>query len=114
MNFEGGLTLVAHQFLTRKFAPKVICSVGCGMSLQPPRKLALALGGGGVRGAAHLGVLRALQQADLEIAAIAGSSSGALAGMMFALETAGFKREDKHPVRNATPSNHAREPRFTD
>jgi NTE family protein len=65
------------------------------MSLHPPRKLALALGGGGVRGAAHLGVLRALQQADLEVSAIAGSSSGALAGMMFALETAGFKREDE-------------------
>jgi NTE family protein len=76
------------------------------MSLHPPRKLALALGGGGVRGAAHLGVLRALQQADLEVSAIAGSSSGALAGMMFALETAGFKREDETPgtQRNAFES----------
>ena len=67
------------------------------MGVLPPRKLALALGGGGVRGAAHLGVLRALQQADLEVAAIAGSSSGALAGMLFALETAGFRRQDEAP-----------------
>ena len=67
------------------------------MTVHSPRKLALALGGGGVRGAAHLGVLRALQQADLEISAIAGSSSGALAGMLFALETAGFRREDEAP-----------------
>jgi NTE family protein len=67
------------------------------MKAQLPRKLALALGGGGVRGAAHLGVLRALQQADIEVSAIAGSSSGALAGMLFALETAGFRREDEAP-----------------
>ncbi len=62
-----------------------------------PRKLSLALGGGGVRGAAHLGVLRALQQANIEVSAIAGSSSGALAGMLFALETAGFRREGEAP-----------------
>jgi NTE family protein len=67
------------------------------MSIHTPRKLALALGGGGVRGAAHLGVLRALQQANLEVGAIAGSSSGALAGMLFALETAGFRRKDEAP-----------------
>jgi NTE family protein len=67
------------------------------MKAQHGRKLALALGGGGVRGAAHLGVLRALQQADIEVGAIAGSSSGALAGMLFALETAGFRREDEAP-----------------
>jgi NTE family protein len=67
------------------------------MSIHTPRKLSLALGGGGVRGAAHLGVLRALQQANLEVSAIAGSSSGALAGMLFALETAGFRREDEAP-----------------
>lgn len=67
------------------------------MAAQTPRKLALALGGGGIRGAAHLGVLRALQQANLEVSAIAGSSSGALAGMLFALETAGFGRADEAP-----------------
>ncbi len=67
------------------------------MSVHSNRKFALALGGGGVRGAAHLGVLRALQQANLEVGAIAGSSSGALAGMLFALETAGFRREDEAP-----------------
>jgi NTE family protein len=48
-------------------------------------KLALALGGGGVRGAAHLGVLRALQQEGFRIHGIAGTSSGAIAAMLFAL-----------------------------
>jgi NTE family protein len=48
-------------------------------------KFALALGGGGVRGAAHLGVLRALQNAGIRVDAIAGTSSGAIAAMLYAL-----------------------------
>ena len=53
---------------------------------RPHPPLALALGGGGVRGAAHLGVLRALEEAGLEVSAIAGTSSGAIAAMLYALE----------------------------
>jgi NTE family protein len=52
------------------------------------RSLSLALGGGGVRGAAHIGVLRALCEADLAPTAIAGTSSGAIVAMLYALETA--------------------------
>jgi NTE family protein len=48
-------------------------------------KLALALGGGAVRGAAHFGVLHALELEGLEIHAIAGTSSGAIVGTLFAL-----------------------------
>ena len=51
------------------------------------RSLSLALGGGGVRGAAHVGVLRALSEADLAPKAIAGTSSGAIVAMLYALET---------------------------
>ncbi len=42
------------------------------------------LSGGGVRGAAHLGVLRALREAGLVPNAIAGTSAGALVGAMMA------------------------------
>ena len=42
------------------------------------RRLGIALGGGGARGVAHLGVLRALQEADIPIHGIAGISAGAL------------------------------------
>ncbi len=45
-----------------------------------PRKLALALGGGAARGWAHIGVLRALDEAGIEIEMIAGTSIGALVG----------------------------------
>ena len=58
-----------------------------GGKLSNMRSLSLALGGGGVRGAAHIGVLRALSEADLAPKAIAGTSSGAIVAMLYALET---------------------------
>ena len=42
--------------------------------------IALALGGGCARGWAHIGVLRALDEAGIEISMIAGTSIGALVG----------------------------------
>lgn len=51
------------------------------MSPAPrPRRIGLALGGGGARGWAHLGVLRALEERGLEASAVAGTSIGALVG----------------------------------
>jgi len=47
--------------------------------LQRP-KIGLALGSGGARGFAHLGVLKALREANISIDFIAGSSMGALVG----------------------------------
>jgi NTE family protein len=48
----------------------------------PPKKsgISLALGGGAARGWAHIGVLRALDEAGIEIDMIAGTSIGALVG----------------------------------
>ncbi|GAA6747686.1 patatin-like phospholipase family protein [Thermus brockianus] len=48
------------------------------------RGVALALGGGGVRGYAHLGVLRVLEEAGIPIRGLAGSSAGALAACAWA------------------------------
>ena len=42
--------------------------------------IALALGGGAARGWAHIGVLRALEEADVPVGMIAGTSIGALVG----------------------------------
>jgi NTE family protein len=47
--------------------------------------LGLALGGGGVRGFAHLGVLRVLEREGLAPAAIAGTSMGAIIAALYAL-----------------------------
>lgn len=43
-------------------------------------RIALALGGGAARGWAHIGVLRALDEAGIEVSMIAGTSIGALVG----------------------------------
>lgn len=45
----------------------------------------LALGGGGMRGVAHLGVLRTLARAGVPLRGIAGTSSGALLGACWLL-----------------------------
>ncbi len=46
-------------------------------------RLGLALGGGGARGLAHLGVLRAFARAGIDFDALAGTSSGALFGLSY-------------------------------
>ena len=48
------------------------------------RRIALVLGGGGARGAAHIGAIEALEAAGFEIASVAGTSMGALVGGMYA------------------------------
>lgn len=53
-------------------------------SNSPPRpKIGLALGGGGARGAAHVGVLRVLEREGIHIDMIAGTSIGAIVGGMY-------------------------------
>jgi len=52
------------------------------------RGVVLALGGGGVRGLAHLGFLAELESAGVGIRAIAGTSSGALMGALWLLNGA--------------------------
>jgi len=47
-------------------------------------ELSLALGGGGARGFAHIGVLQVLQEAGYTPARITGTSMGAIIGAMFA------------------------------
>ena len=47
-------------------------------------KIGLCLGGGGARGFAHIGVLRALAEQGLEASAIAGCSMGGLVGALLA------------------------------
>ncbi len=45
--------------------------------------IALALGGGGVKGIAHIGVIRILEQAGFSIKAVAGTSAGGLVGSIY-------------------------------
>jgi NTE family protein len=47
-------------------------------------RCALALGAGGARGYAHIGVIEVLEERDIEIVNVAGSSMGALVGGLYA------------------------------
>jgi NTE family protein len=46
--------------------------------------ITLALGGGGARGVAHLGVLRVLEREGFRVRAVAGTSIGAIVGALYA------------------------------
>ena len=54
-------------------------------------KTGLVLSGGGIRGVAHLGLLKALKELEVEITMISGTSAGALAGAFYA---AGMNPDD--------------------
>ncbi len=48
------------------------------------KEIAVALGGGGAKGNSHIGVLRRLEEAGFTIAAVAGTSMGAMVGSFYA------------------------------
>ena len=48
------------------------------------KKIGLALGGGAILGAAHIGVLKALEERDIKPSIISGTSIGALVGSLYA------------------------------
>ena len=56
--------------------------------------LGIALGGGGVRGAAHVGVLQEIDSAGIKIDRIAGVSAGAVIGCLYAYSLDGKWIED--------------------
>lgn len=49
-------------------------------------KVGLALSGGGIRGAAHIGVLKALEESNIKIDVIGGTSSGGIIASLYAME----------------------------
>src|SRR5688500_7356716 len=60
-----------------------------------PQHVGLALGGGAARGFAHIGVLAVLEDAGIPIHFIAGCSSGAIIGALFA---AGIPAAQQHEL----------------
>jgi NTE family protein len=64
-------------------APPAAFEAPTGLSSHRPR-IGLVLSGGGARGAAHIGVLKVLEQLHIPIDAIAGTSMGAVVGGLYA------------------------------
>lgn len=59
--------------------------------MSSDKKIGIALSGGGVRGIAHLGVLKALNQRGIFPNRISGTSAGAIAGALYA---AGYEPDE--------------------
>ena len=55
--------------------------------LQPvtAQKVGLVLSGGGAKGAAHIGVIKALEENNIPIDYVAGTSIGAIIGSLYAM-----------------------------
>jgi len=51
---------------------------------QPKQRVGVVLSGGGASGVAHVGVLKALEEKQIPIDYIVGTSAGALVGAMYA------------------------------
>lgn len=49
-------------------------------------KLGLALSGGGIKGAAHIGVIQALQEENIKIDIVGGTSIGSIVAALYAME----------------------------
>ena len=76
------------------------------MTGQSVSRIGLALGGGGVRGLAHIGILRVLLGAGAPVHAIAGTSIGAAVAVAYAFNSRpdlGGLLEDLQRLRLAPP-----------
>lgn len=67
----------------RAFRRELAGSVARSPEQRPQPKIALALGGGFARGLAHIGVLKVLEEENIPVSFIAGTSVGALLGATY-------------------------------
>ena len=51
----------------------------------------LALSGGGVRGAAHIGAIRALEENGINVTAVSGTSAGSIVASLYGM---GYKEDE--------------------
>lgn len=66
-------------------------------------EIAIALGGGGMKGIAHIGALRTLEKAGYTIRAISGTSAGGIVGAIYA---AGYTTEQIETMLTNVPQKH--------
>ena len=63
--------------------PRSLSKISPGKPRRKTHKIALVLGGGGLKGFAHIGVFRALQEMGIEPTVVAGTSIGSLIGAAY-------------------------------
>jgi NTE family protein len=72
------------KFLTTILLPLLLASTIVAQDIDRP-KIGLVLSGGGAHGLAHIGVLRYLEDKDIPIDYITGTSMGAVIGGLYAM-----------------------------
>ena len=65
-------------------SPRILKRATPAKPLRKAHKIALVLGGGGLKGFAHIGVFRALEELGIDPTVVAGTSIGALIGAAYA------------------------------
>jgi NTE family protein len=86
----GSISLPVVKMQVFKFAVVLVLIFGLPATPVQARgdtdrpKIGLALSGGGARGGAHVGVLRALEEMNIPVDYIAGTSMGAIIGGLYA------------------------------
>ena len=83
----GSLYRIAVLSLWASLCSNTALAVPCdkgGAQAQGRPRIGLVLGGGGARGAAHVGVLKVLKEMHIPIDCIAGTSMGAIVGGLYA------------------------------
>jgi len=81
--------------------------------MGPDLKIGLALGSGAALGLAHIGVIKALREADIPIDMIAGTSMGALVGACYAADGEIEDVEEVALSTNLHKIRHLLDPKFT-
>ena len=80
------LTLRSLLYLFAAVIVLAMSALTCAETGQPASRpqIGLVLGGGGAKGAAHIGVLRVLEEMNIPVDCVAGTSMGALVGATYA------------------------------
>lgn len=71
-----------REFVTALIAAAISFTASAG---DAPQSVGLVLSGGGAKGIAHIGVIKALEDNDIPIDYITGTSMGAIVGGLYAL-----------------------------
>ncbi len=85
----GFLALLLAACTTTSIVP--VAPVAAPVIARPAPKIALALGGGGARGFAHIGVIKALEAQGITPDIIVGTSAGSAIGALYAAGYSGFQ-----------------------
>ena len=70
--------------MSKKRNLSLLCLLFCFISIYP-QKVGVVMSGGGAKGAVHLGIIKALEENNIPIDYIAGTSIGAVVGSLYAM-----------------------------